>query len=409
MATFKYKAKKGPSEIVEGNINADSQAEALNKLSAMGYFPISVSIQEGTVANSEKKGSNLSVNLFQRVTIRDISAFTRQLSDLIDSGVTLFRSVQILCEQDTNPLFKAVLEDVQNSIRDGKTLHESLSKHPKVFSPLYVNMVKSGEIGGMLETVLDRLADFAEKEDETKSKIKAAMAYPMVMAGVGILSVLGLMIFVIPRMVKLFDDMGQVLPIPTQILIVISHALSQYWWIFIIISIIGTFFFSKWKSTEEGGVTYDKFKLNIPVIKDLILKDEISRFGRTLSTLLTNGVPIIQSLNIIVETISNKVVKNDFKKITDDISKGAKLGECLKRVTYFPALFVNMVAVGEESGHMEKSLEKVALSYEKQVDRTIKTLTTLLEPLMIIVLGCILGAIVISMILPIFDISNVAH
>lgn len=409
MATFRYKAKKGPSEIVAGNINADSQAEALNKLSAMGYFPISVTIQEGASVNSEKKEFNLSFNLFQRVTIRDISAFTRQLSDLIDSGVTLFRSVQILHEQDTNPIFKSVLEDIQNSIKDGKTLHESLSKHPKIFSKLYVNMVKSGEIGGMLEMVLDRLADFAEKEDETKSKIKSAMAYPMVMAGTGVLSVLGMMIFVIPRMVRLFADMGQVLPIPTQILIAISHALSQYWWGFLLVGGGGMFLLNKWKATEEGGITYDRFKLNIPVIKELILKDEISRFGRTLSTLLTNGVPIIQSLNIIVDTINNKVIRNDLKKITDDIAKGAKLGECLKRVTYFPALFVNMVAVGEESGHIEKSLEKVALSYEKQVDRTVKTLTTLLEPLMIIVLGCVLGAIVISMILPIFDISNIAQ
>ncbi len=283
MANFRYKAKKGPSEIVEGDITADSQAEALNKLSAMGYFPISVTIQEGISTKSGEEKLKKPFNPFQRITIRDISAFTRQLSDLIDSGVPLFRSVQILYEQETNPLFKSVLEEVHNSIKDGKTLHESLSRHPKVFSQLYVNMVKSGEIGGMLETVLDRLADFSEKEDETKSKIQSAMAYPMVMLGVGVLSVLVMMIFVIPRMVKLFSDMGQVLPIPTQILIMISHALSQYWWIFLIVGVVGAFFFSKWKSTEDGGIKYDRFKLNIPVIKDLILKEEISRFGRTLS------------------------------------------------------------------------------------------------------------------------------
>jgi len=301
-----------------------------------------------------------------------------------------------------------VLDDIQGSIRDGKTLHESLGKNPKVFSALYINMVKSGEIGGMLETVLNRLADFAEKEDETRSKIKSAMAYPMLMLSVGVLSITVLMTFVIPRLVQLFSDMGQALPLPTQILIMISSALNNYWWLILIVSLTLFYIFQKWKKSEDGGRIYDRIKLKVPIIKDLILKEEIARFGRTLSTLLNNGVPIIQSLSIIKDTIKNKVIRDEIAMAADEISKGAKLGECLKKCGNFPPLFVNMVAVGEESGHVEKSLEKVAESYDKQVDRTIKTFTTILEPLMIVVLGSILGAIVISMILPIFDLSNVA-
>ncbi len=411
MAVFRYKAKHGPNDIVEGTIEAENQAAALNKLSFMGYFPISVSedTRSGAGASTSSSKPKASMALFQRITIKDISAFTRQLADLLDSGVPLYRSVDILHEQATNPLFQQVLEDVKHSIKDGSTLHESLNRHPKVFSSLYINMVKSGEIGGMLESVLERLADFAEKEDETKSKIKSAMAYPMVMLCVGIFSVVFLLVFVIPRLTKLFSDMGQELPVPTQILIGVSSALTHYWWVIIISLVVVIYILRRWMQSSEGNIILDRLKLKIPVVKDLILKDEIARFGRTLSTLLSNGVPILQSLTIIVATIKNKVIQEEINGMVDDISKGAKLGECLKRCGYFPALFVNMVAVGEESGHIERALVKVAESYDKQVDRTIKVFTTLLEPLMIVVLGTILGGIVISMILPIFEISNIAQ
>jgi len=408
MPSYFYKAKTGPSEITQGVIEANNQTEALNKLSMKGYFPISVVLKDDNVVIEQEKKKKPSLNFFTRITIKDLAEFTRSLADLLDSGVPLFRAVQILAQQCTNTALKVVLEDIQNSIRDGKTLHESLSKNPRVFTPLYINMVKSGEIGGMLETVLNRLADFAEKEDEIRSKIKSAMAYPLLMLSVGVLSVTVLLTFVIPRLVQLFSDMGQALPIPTQILIAVSTGLTQYWWIITITIIVLFYTFQRWKKSEEGGLIYDRIKLKIPVIKDLILKEEVARFGRTLSTLLNNGVPIIQSLNIIKDTIKNKVIRNELAVAADEISRGAKLGECLKRCGNFPPLFVNMVAVGEESGHVEKSLEKVAESYDKQVDRTIKTFTTILEPLMIIVLGSILGAIVISMILPIFDLSNVA-
>jgi len=428
MPAFKYKAKQGPTKIVEGRLDADSQADAVNKLNMMGYFPISVvpatgkdfaaskkvtkSVNKRNAKPSEpnqEQSRGIQISLFNRVGVKDLSAFTRQLADLIDSGVTLYRSVSILAEQCANPAFKKVLDDVQGSIKDGKTLHESLGKHTKVFSPLFVNMIKSGEIGGMLETVLERLADFTEQEEETRSKIKQAMAYPMVMAGMGALMIIVLMTFVIPRLVKLFTDMGQTLPMITQIVIGISTFMSQYWYVVIIGSVAVFYIFKKWKQTENGSYLVDKFKLSIPVVKDLILKDEIARFGRTLSTLLNNGVPILQSLTIIVDTIRNKVIRNQISLFVDEISRGAKLGECLKSSPLFPALFVNMVAVGEESGHVEKSLEKVAESYDKQVDRTIKVFTTLLEPLMIVVLGAILGVIVISIIMPIFNISNIAQ
>ncbi len=408
MPTFFYKAKTGPSAITQGVIEANNQGDALHKLSMKGYFPISVVMKEDNFVLEKETKKKFSLNFLKKVSIKDLADFTRSLADLLDSGVPLFRSVQILAEQCNNTALKLVLDDIQGSIRDGKTLHESLGKNPKVFSALYINMVKSGEIGGMLETVLNRLADFAEKEDETRSKIKSAMAYPMLMLSVGVLSITVLMTFVIPRLVQLFSDMGQALPLPTQILIMISSALNNYWWLILIVSLTLFYIFQKWKKSEDGGRIYDRIKLKVPIIKDLILKEEIARFGRTLSTLLNNGVPIIQSLSIIKDTIKNKVIRDEIAMAADEISKGAKLGECLKKCGNFPPLFVNMVAVGEESGHVEKSLEKVAESYDKQVDRTIKTFTTILEPLMIVVLGSILGAIVISMILPIFDLSNVA-
>lgn len=423
MPLFQYKAKKGPQEIVEGTIEAENQNAALNKLSYMGYFPITVTLAGSSAGRAQAapskrstkrsaaapKSSGGGLKLFQRVTIKDLSSFTRQLSDLIDSGVPLYRSVEILYEQATNPVFQKVLDDVKNSIKDGKTLHESLSRHPRVFSPLFVNMVKSGEIGGMLEEVLERLGDFTEKEDETRSKIKSAMAYPTFMMLVGAVMITFLLTFVIPRIAAMFKDMGQELPLPTQIVLGASTVMSQYWWAVIIGVSAVVYIFSRWKRTDDGAYLFDKFKLSIPVIKDLILKDEIARFGRTLSTLLNNGVPIIQALTIIVDTIKNKVIQRDIAAIIDDISKGSKLGECLKRIPYLPALFVNMISVGEESGHIEKSLNKVADTYDKQVDRTIKTFTSMIEPMMIAVLGVILGGIVISIIMPIFEISNIAQ
>ena len=407
MATYRYKAKRGPGDIVEGVIEADSQEMALNKLSAMGYYPMTVIMDEHSVGSTSSL--QFSINFFQRVTIRDIGAFTRQLADLLDSGVPLFRAVRILYELEMNPAFKTVLEEVHASIKDGKTLHESLARHPKVFSQLFISMVKSGEIGGMLETVLERLADFAEQEDDLRSRIKAALTYPLFMAGVGCLSVLFLMVFVVPKLTQLFTDMGQKLPMPTQIMIGISTALTDYWWIVGSIVCIIIFFFNKWKRTDEGGYLLDKFKLKIPVIRDLIMKEEIARFGRTLGTLLKNGVPIIQSLKIIVDTVKNHVLKREIAESVDEISRGMKLGEYLRRSDIFPALFVNMVAVGEESGNIECALAKVSESYDKQVDRTVKAFTSLLEPLMIVALGIVLGAIVISMILPIFELSNVAQ
>lgn len=408
MANYRYKAKRGPGDVVEGVIDADSQAMALNKLSAMGYFPLSVTM-ESNRQSSGGGGARFTLSFMRRVTIREIGSFTRQLADLLDSGVPLFKAVHLLYTQETSPSFKKVLEEVHASIKDGKTLHESLERHPRVFSELYVSMVKSGEIGGMLETVLERLADFAEQEDELRSKIKTAMTYPLFMAGVGAVSVLFLMIFVVPKLTQLFTDMGQQLPIPTQIMIAISTAITDYWWIVGSVILVVVYLFKRWKNTEEGGYLFDKLRLKVPVVKDLIMKEEIARFGRTLSTLLNNGVPIIQSLKIIVNTVKNRVLKREINDSIDDVSKGMKLGEYLRRSELFPPLFVNMVAIGEESGNIERSLEKVAESYDKQVDRTIKAFTSLLEPLMIVVLGIILGSIVVSMILPIFELSNVAQ
>ncbi|MCB1194587.1 type II secretion system F family protein [bacterium] len=408
MANYRYKAKRGPGDVVEGVIDADSQAMALNKLSAMGYFPLSVTM-ESNRQSSGGGGTRFTLSFMRRVTIREIGSFTRQLADLLDSGVPLFKAVHLLYTQETSPSFKKVLEEVHASIKDGKTLHESLERHPRVFSELYVSMVKSGEIGGMLETVLERLADFAEQEDELRSKIKTAMTYPLFMAGVGAVSVLFLMIFVVPKLTQLFTDMGQQLPIPTQIMIAISTAITDYWWIVGSVILVVVYLFKRWKNTEEGGYLFDKLRLKVPVVKDLIMKEEIARFGRTLSTLLNNGVPIIQSLKIIVNTVKNRVLKREINDSIDDVSKGMKLGEYLRRSELFPPLFVNMVAIGEESGNIERSLEKVAESYDKQVDRTIKAFTSLLEPLMIVVLGIILGSIVVSMILPIFELSNVAQ
>ena len=401
MPRFIYKAKSGPANIKEGVIEADNQSQAVLKLSKMGFFILSV--EEETAAFIKRSRGRLL--FFKSIPLRVLSNFTRQLSNLLDSGLTMLNALSILIEQTENLYFRQVITNVRDDIRDGSTFSSALLKYPKVFSNLYVNMVSSGEISGSLEDVLKRLSDFMEKDEENISKVRSSMAYPALMAVVGLITIFILLTFVAPRLTAIFVDLGQALPLPTKILIWISSFLAMFWPIIIIGIVFGVIAFAKWSKTKEGKTILDSLKIKIPLIGVFIQKVEIARFSRTLATLIGNGVPVIQALSTASNTVDNIPIKQDMEQARKDVVEGAPLSAGIKRSKNFPSMVTNMIAVGEESGTLERSLFKIADSYDVEIDRTIKTITSLLEPGLILFMGLIVGFIVIAMLLPIFQLN----
>jgi len=398
MPRYIYKAKKGPSDIVEGTIDAETYDGAVNKLSNMGYFPISVK-EEGPAAQVSGKAFSAAR---KRVRLTDLSVFTRQLSELLSSGMPLLRSLQVLNQQTENKRLQSIIRDLSKTIQDGGTLSDGLVKHPKLFSSLYVNITKSGELGGRLEHALGRLADFLDKEEEMTSRVRQAMAYPALMCAVGFATIVVLMTIVIPRLVIMFEDMGQTLPLPTLILMGVSDFMVKYGWLIILAIGLMVFLIKRKASTAEGRAKLDIFKLNFPLIGALINKLEITRFSRTLATLLDSGIPILSAMDAVINTVQNEIIKGELKKSRQDIKDGSSLGRSLKEATQIPPYVINMITVGEEGGQLENVLFRIASSYEAQADKAIRLLLTLLEPVLILVMGLVVGFIVISMLLPIF-------
>jgi len=405
MAKFIYIAKKGPGEEVKGFIEAENKNAALHRLTTMGYFPVSIE-QE----NIEESASIVStIPGFKRVNIHDLSVFTRQLSDLLEAGLPLVKSLSVLEKQTGNRYLRSVIADLRGFVQDGNTLSSSLKRHPKVFSELYVSMVRSGEVGGSLENVLFGIAEFQESQEELTAKVKSAMVYPGLMATVGFTTIFILITFVIPRIVAMFKDLNQSLPLPTVILLNISDLIKHFWFILfggLLLIYLG---FKRLNSTHDGKMLIDRFKLGTPLWGQLVLKTEIARFTRTLAMLLANGVPILEALSVVINIMESEILKEDIRIAQKEVREGNALAAGLGKGVYFPVFVNNMISVGEEGGAVEKALFKVASSYEREVDRSVKTMTSLLEPLMILTLGLIIGFIVIAMLLPIFEISFIAQ
>ena len=401
MPQFSYRAKKRSGEVVEGILEADTRRIVISKLQSMQYFPISVE------EKSQKKSLKAHFKMgFGRVSNKDTTDFTRQVSDLLRAGLPLVRALEVIEKQTANEKFLAIIGQMRADVQGGSTFSDALRKHPRVFSELYTSMVRSGEVGGMLDAVLERLADFAETERETKSKIISAMAYPALMIIVGIVVIFILLTFVIPRFVSMFEDIGQTLPLSTRSLVALSTMIKGYWWVGLIAFISGIFAYRHYVKNEEGRINIDRFKLKIPFVGELITKREISKFARTLGTLLTNGVPILKALSITENVISNKVLSKEISDVKENIKEGEKLSQRLGEWGLFPPVAVNMIAVGEETGELENTLIRLADTFERETDRLIRTITTLVEPMMILLMAILVGYIVMSMILPIFEISS---
>ncbi len=401
MATFSYKAKDQKGNLVQGVLEAEHNTAVINRLQAMGYYPVEI-IDESAL---KKERVSLARVIRRRIPLNALVNFNRQLADLISAGVPLVRGLTIIVNQTHNPFLREIVEKVLQDVQEGDTLAKALSKHPKVFNKLYCAMVKAGERGGFLDVVLQRLADLAEKEQDLKAKVKATLMYPAVMIIASIGAIIVLMTVVVPKIVAIFQELQQTLPLPTQILIAISWWLSNYWWL-IILSIAGVILLVwNFSRSEKGRWQIDSFKLRIPLFGMIVLKQEIGRFARTLGSLLANGVPILEALDITKEVATNKLVAVEIDKIIAEVTQGSSMSKVMRTGTIFPPIMINMIAVGEETARLPEVLSKVATSYEGDVDRSLKMLTSLIEPLVILTMGVVVAFIVISILLPIFNLD----
>lgn len=401
MPKFIYQAKKGPQEKVSGMLEAKSQSQAIALIEENGLSPINVQEIE------EKSSAPGSLSI-RRVRRQEITVFTRQFSNLIEAGITISEALKILIQQAANSALRGIITNIEEQIKDGATLSEALSRYPKQFSQFYCAVVKAGELSGALETVLNRLADFNEQEEKIRADVMASLTYPALIAGVGALTIYALLAFVVPKITSMFEEMGQALPLATQILIAISKVFQGYWWLMLLAGVTFFFVFKRGKSQEEK-IFWDKLMLRFPVLGTLIQKSEMAHFVRTLSLLFESGVAILVALEAVSNTITNNAIKAEIRKIAQEIKDGSSLSAAIKKSSYFPPYVANIVSVGEEAGTLEKSLKRIAVSYEQDINRLMRTLTSLLEPVMILIMGLIVAFIVVAMLLPIFQINLMAR
>lgn len=396
---FIYKAKDGPGKTIKGELEADSRQMALNQLDSMGYSPIWVKEQD-----VDRPGARVLLN--RRISQRDINVFTRQLASLIKSRVPILKALNTVAGQTESAGFQNVIRGLEHDVRDGSMLSEALSKHINLFSELYVNMVRSGESGGIMDAILMRLSEALEKEEDTKRKLQSAMAYPILIAAVGVFTVFALLVFFLPRVVVLFEGYHN-LPLPTKMLIGITDFVSDYWYWILLIVFLLTAILRRIASIETGKVVFDQMKLRLPLISKFIRDVDLARFARTFSLLLNAGIPIAKALDLSSTTLRNAVLRAEIEKVCrDTIQQGLPLSVCMARTEYFPAFVANMMAVGEEAGHLDEALDEVASFYEKEVEQRSRLAVSLLEPVLILLVGAIVGFIVAAMLLPIFELGS---
>ena len=403
MPQFHYRAKKGLQQLVNGVIDAENVDGAVAHIVQLGLTPIDVKL--GPWADRRVvglKSFRLLPDFAKKIPLVEVTWFTRYLCDLIEAGVPVLRSLSLVRNQIKHPQFKNIIGQIYALVKDGVSLSAALAKFPDAFSPLYVNIIKSGEVGGNLGAVLNRLADFLEKDQDVQAQVKSSLIYPCLIIFVGFAAVTFLLTWVIPQIASIFEDMGENLPLPTVILMTVSGAVSRWWWVGLVLA--GSFFIyvKRISSTSQGKILLDGIKLKIPYIGHFIKGVEIGNFTRTLATLLDNGVPIITALESIVPVVRNEILREEIKRMLQDVTSGVGLALAMGKSLFFPEMVVHMIAVGEESGEIYNGLYKVALYYERQSQRAIKTMTALIEPGLILVLGIVIGFVVVAMLMPIF-------
>jgi type II secretion system protein F len=406
MTLYSYKATDPSGKIVNATVEAADEMKVADKIHAMGYIPIRI-IPAGKQSKALRYDvSDFVFYIFKRISNKDVILFTQDLSSLLEAGLPFDRALSILLQVTEKERFKEVISDVLKIVQGGGYLSDALARHPKVYSGFYVNMVKAGEAGGVLEDVLKRLGIFLENTQDLKDYIKSALVYPVFLLFVGGISVIILMTFVIPKFSIIFSDLGQAMPLSTTLLLGLSEILRSFWWV-ILGGMVGVYLvFYRFKTTASGRLTVDRYKLNLPVFGELMKKIEVARFARTLGTLIRSGVPILKALDLAKDIIVNKVMAGSMTQIHERVKEGERLSKSLEDTKIFPSLAVQMITVGEETGRLEEMLIRVAENYEKILRNTIKRLISLLEPAMILGMGLVVGFIVISMLMAIFSMND---
>ena len=408
MPVYEYTGLSSSGKSLKGILDADSPVVARQKLRSSGIFPVEV--KEALSKPKSLPSGSLSLSILRgRVKPGEISVMTRQLSILLGAGVPLVKSLESLIAQITNPPLKKVMAEIKDSVNEGNSLAFSLSQHPKIFSNMYINMVDSGEASGSLDVVLERLAEFGEHQQVMRGRFRAALAYPIFMSVIGTLVLFFLITFIVPKITTIFSEMNQTLPLITIVLIKVSLFLLSFWWIIVLFVVGVIVLIRQGIKRPRGRYFWDRLKLRIPALGSINQKIALARFGRTLGSLLQSGVPLISALQIVGKVVDNVLIEKVIENSVVDIQAGKSLAGTLEQSRWFPSMAVQMIAVGEQSGELETMLNKIADIQEREVDSSIMALTSMLEPAMILVMGVVVGYIVISILLPIFEMSQMIH
>jgi type IV pilus assembly protein PilC len=399
--TYAYKVRDREGKMLGGTLEAESEDAVVTRLRQLGLAPISIEAEKGAGIKTELRLPGAG-----RVKLKDLAIFSRQFATMINSGLSLLRALTILGEQTSNRRLGEVITLVRAEIEQGTSLSGAMAKHPKVFNRLYVSMVRAGEIGGFLDQVLVNVAETFEKEVTLRGKIRSAMTYPVVVFAMVLMIVSAMLIFIVPTFATLYESLGGTLPLPTRLLMGASDGLRRFFPL-IVLAVVGLgFAYKRWRATPSGRYRLDQFKLKVKVFGPLFHKSALSRFSRTLSTLIRSGVPILQALEIVSETVNNGVISRAVKDVQDAVREGESLATPLSRHPVFPSMVVQMMAVGEETGALDTMLGKVADFYDQEVEAAVASLTSMIEPLLIGVMGAAVGGMVIALYLPLFNIIN---
>ncbi len=400
MSVYVWKGRTGTGEVRAGEVEAESREEALARLRRQRIITTQV----------RPKARNISLNFIRRkrgIKKRDLAIFTRQFSTMIDAGLPLVQCLDILSKQTEDPNFRVIIADVMHDVEAGTTLAEALGKRPQAFDMLFVNMVEAGEAGGILDKILQRLATYIEKAEALRRKVKSAMTYPTVVMCVAAGAMTFMLLCIIPVFAKVFADFGGKLPLPTQIVVDMSELLKKTWWIIAGVVVFGVTAIKRYYKTEKGRHHIDRLLLRMPALGDLLRKASIARFTRTLGTMISSGVPILAGLDITAKTSGNAIIEDAIQATKASIREGETIAAPLRASAVFPPMVVQMISVGEETGALDKMLEKIANFYDEEVNTAVDTLTSIIEPVMIVFMGVGVGGMVVSMYLPMFKLINV--
>ena len=397
--TYQYKVRDKSGNLITGTLVADSEMLVLQRLREQGYQPLEV--------GKQKKGLNLEINLkAKKVKLKELSVFSRQFATMINSGLPILRALSILADQSENKLMADTLNKCRLDVEQGASLSQAMGKNPKVFNNIYISMVRSGETGGSLDDTLLKLASMLEDEVRLRGKIKSAMTYPVAVVGLVVLIMSAMLLFVVPQFKTIYGQLGGTLPLPTRLLLMVSQAFQKYWYIVLGLFFLARFLLRRYKKTDNGRAMLDALKLRIPVFGSLFHKVALSRFASTLSMLMRAGVPILQALDIVIDTVNNRVVGKAVEDVQSSVREGESIAKPLARHDVFPPMVVQMISVGEETGQVDVMLEKVAQFYTQEVEASVDALTSLIEPLLIAFIGGAVGAAVIALYMPMFQIIN---